>query len=161
MKTNSKSRMLTKKVIGLPISLLTDIRYKPIVKKELKGKYGVYALYYIKTGNKETLYYVGHAHNLTILKRIKQHLKNKKKKKCTHFSIFFTRGKSYIKDIESIILQIIPYIEGNKQHSRLGRATKLKRRIEKEMANIDKERRTGIRFRLNKNSKKTRYKKAA
>ena len=147
-----KSSILTKKVIGIPVTLLTDKKYRSIVKEEFKNKYGIYALY----NKKGKLYYVGLAHNSTLEKRIRQHLRDKHSNKWDSFSIFFTKKKQYIRDIESIILSIVPETKGNTQKAKWGRDGELKSRIRKAMKEIDKETRT---FRKIGSTKKKKRKK--
>ena len=152
-KSRNRPSILTKKIVGIPNTLFEN-RYRGVVKKEFKNKHGIYALYNSRQGGKIKLYYVGLAHHLSLIKRIQQHLKDKHSRKWNSFSIFFTKKKQYVRDIESIILSIVPKTEGNKQKPRLGQDIKLKKRIKNAMKEIDKQKRVFHDGKVSKKKKK-------
>ena len=74
--------------------------YQDIVKKFVRGRQGVYALY-----RRDKLYYVGLASNLR--NRLRHHLKDRHGQAWDKFSVYLTIGDSHLKELESLILRII------------------------------------------------------
>jgi hypothetical protein len=83
----------------LPIDLLSEPSFEEGLDEIMRGYAGVYALY-----NKGKLYYVGLASNL--YGRIRGHTKNKHRGKWDSFSIFRIGRVRYLKDIETLLLQV-------------------------------------------------------
>ena len=94
-------------------------KYERTISSYIKKRHGVYALY-----DDKELYYVGRASDLEM--RVKNHCKSESSSLWTHFSIYFTKKESYVKDIELIVISIAQPI-GNKQRPKLKQQTKLKR----------------------------------
>ena len=81
-------------------------KYQNIIRRYVRGRWGVYALY---RGNR--LYYVGLASNLS--GRLNRHLKDRHKESWDRFSVYLTIGDSHLKELESLILRVVrPF--GNK-----------------------------------------------
>jgi hypothetical protein len=83
----------------LPIQLLGDLSFQEGLEKIMRGYAGVYALYRAKR-----LYYVGLATNL--YNRLRWHTKDKHKGKWDQFAIFRVRRVHYLKDMETLLLQV-------------------------------------------------------
>jgi hypothetical protein len=83
----------------LPIQLLGDLSFQEGLEKIMRGYAGVYALYRGKR-----LYYVGLATNL--YSRLRWHTKDKHKGKWDQFAIFRVRRVHYLKDMETMLLQV-------------------------------------------------------
>jgi hypothetical protein len=86
---------------------------------------GIYCLY-----KNERLYYVGLAKNLFL--RIKQHRKDKHKRKWNRFSAYVTKHDSHIQELESLTLRMISP-PGNRKKGRLTGAKNLKQSLIREM----------------------------
>ena len=129
----SHSKIITHKIEGIPISFF-DLRYKNLVKEELKNKFGIYALY----DNKKRLYYIGVAqHN--IANRIKQHKRDIHKGRWEFFSVYFAKKKSFLKSLEDAFISIVVKPKGNVQQPK--KIFKGNKRIIRKMEQIDKEKR--------------------
>lgn len=103
----------------LPIQLLGDLSFQEGLEKIMRGYAGVYALYRGKR-----LYYVGLATNL--YNRLRWHTKDKHKGKWDQFAIFRVRRVHYLKDMETLLLQVaVP--PGNSLSGRLHRDADLTR----------------------------------
>ena len=74
--------------------------YPQVVREMIRGRSGVYALY-----NGEKLYYVGRASNL--MRRLKQHLKDRHKGAWDRFSVYLTVRDEHMKELESLLLRIV------------------------------------------------------
>ncbi len=83
----------------LPIQLLGDLSFQEGLEKIMRGYAGVYALYRGKR-----LYYVGLATNL--YNRLRSHTKDKHKGRWDQFAIFRVRRVHYLKDMETLLLQV-------------------------------------------------------
>ena len=79
----------------------------------LKDSGGIYALY-----KKDELYYIGLSNKLK--SRVKQHLKDRHSQKWDTFKIFKVGRINYLKDLETLILQITRP-EGNLRMGKLPR----------------------------------------
>ena len=86
---------------------------------------GIYCLY-----KNERLYYVGLAKNLFL--RIKQHRKDKHKRKWNRFSAYVTKHDKHIQELESLTLRMISP-PGNRKKGRLTGAKNLKQSLMREM----------------------------
>ena len=74
-------------------------KYQHLIRRYIKGRNGVYALY-----RGEKLYYVGLAKNLR--SRLKSHLRDRHHESWDRFSVYLTIGTSFIKEMESLLLRI-------------------------------------------------------
>jgi GIY-YIG catalytic domain len=92
---------------------------RKVLKKIMRGYAGVYALY-----NGEKLYYVGLATNL--YNRLRWHTKNRHRGKWDRFAIFRVRRVRYLKDMETLLLQVAEP-PGNSLSGRLHRDADLTR----------------------------------
>jgi predicted GIY-YIG superfamily endonuclease len=105
---------LLKGIAKLPSSLFENNFFAPVLEDLLQKSPGIYALY-----KGTDLYYIGLSKNLK--GRLKQHLKDKHAKKWDTFKIFKIRRVNYLKDLETLILQIVHPI-GNVRMGKLPRA---------------------------------------
>jgi hypothetical protein len=96
---SSKGALIKGMSNRLPIELLGDLSFKDGLQKIMRGYAGVYALY---RGDK--LYYVGLATNL--YGRLRWHTKDKHKRKWDRFAIFRVGRVRYLKDMETLLLQV-------------------------------------------------------
>ncbi|MEM5854309.1 MAG: GIY-YIG nuclease family protein [Candidatus Aenigmatarchaeota archaeon] len=83
----------------LPSSILEDPIFEEKLKELMKGYSGIYALY-----KRDELYYVGLTKNLH--GRIKWHLRDRHVGKWDKFVIFRIKKIRYLKDIETLIVNI-------------------------------------------------------
>ena len=74
-------------------------QYQHVIKRFVRGRSGVYALY-----RRGKLYYVGLASSL--LGRLKIHLRDRHGATWDRFSVYLTIGPDYMKEIESVLLRI-------------------------------------------------------
>jgi len=102
---------LLKGIAKLPVTLLDNHFFKSELDTLLKGSPGIYALYKGKR-----LYYVGLSKSLK--SRITNHLKDRHKGKWETFQVFKIGKVHYLKDLETLILQIARP-PGNRQTGRL------------------------------------------
>ncbi|MGA8500559.1 MAG: GIY-YIG nuclease family protein [Candidatus Sulfotelmatobacter sp.] len=109
-KRGTRGRLI-KGIAKLPASLFENSFFTPVLQTLLSKSPGIYALY-----KGEDLYYVGLSNNLK--SRIKQHLKDKHSRRWDTFKIFKIRRVNYLKDMETVILQIARP-EGNRQTGKL------------------------------------------
>jgi hypothetical protein len=105
----------------LPSELIGDLAFQKGLDKIMRGYAGVYALY---KGDK--LYYVGLANNLYW--RILRHTRNRHKGKWDRFAIFRVGRVRYLKDIETLLLNVAKP-PGNSMSGRLHRDADLTRVI--------------------------------
>jgi len=110
--------------------------YPELVRRLIRGRSGVYALY-----RKEKLYYVGLASNL--MGRIKGHLRDRHKGLWDRFSVYLTSDAEHIKELESLLLRIVAP-KGNRVRGKFGRAADLYRALYREMADSDSKRRAHL-----------------
>ena len=75
-------------------------KYQDIIRKYVKGRYGVYSLY-----RKHKLYYVGLASNLR--SRLHHHLRDRHAGTWDSFSVYLTVGDQHLHELETLILRII------------------------------------------------------
>lgn len=101
------------------------------ISKYTKGKSGIYALY-----KDDSLYYVGLAKSLR--GRIKHHTKDNHARKWNKFSFFVIRRVKYLKDVETLILQISKP-GGNSVKGRLPKQYRLNKAFDKELTRKAKE----------------------
>ena len=132
-----KTKLLVKKIEGIN-RFVFDKKYKEIREliryKTKKTPHGVYALY----NKNRTLYYVGQTKK-DIIKRVKCHLKGKHGRKWEYFSAYFTKKEEHAREVESIILSVLPEVKGNTHNrSKIGEDKKLTKAIERLKKEIDK-----------------------
>ena len=101
-------------------------KYQSIIREYVYRRHGVYALY-----KRERLYYVGLAKNLR--GRLRGHLHDRHKGKWDRFSIYITIGDEHIKELESLILRMVP-TPGNKQRGKFTRADNLLSQLKKKIS---------------------------
>ncbi|MCX6554959.1 MAG: GIY-YIG nuclease family protein [Candidatus Aminicenantes bacterium] len=94
-------------------------RYQEIIKKYVRGRYGIYSLY-----RKNKLYYVGLASNLR--SRLRHHLRDRHAETWDSFSVYLTIGDQHLKELESLILRITKP-KGNLQKGKFNNADDLHR----------------------------------
>ncbi len=73
--------------------------YQEVIRKFVRGRHGVYALY-----RKERLYYVGLASNLR--SRLKHHLRDRHAQTWDRFSVYLTIGDQHLRELEALLLRI-------------------------------------------------------
>jgi hypothetical protein len=107
----------------LPIELLGDRSFETGLKAIMRGYAGVYALY-----NGGKLYYVGLANNL--YSRLRWHTRDRHKNRWDRFAIFRVSRVRYLKDMETLLLQVAKP-PGNSLSGRLHRDADLTRVLRK------------------------------
>lgn len=129
--------MLKKSINNLVSQYLENISrkalegYQDIIKKYVRDRHGVYALYH-----KNKLYYVGLASNLR--SRLRHHLRDRHADAWDSFSVYLTIGGQHLHELETLLLRIIDR-KGNKQRGRFGKADDLKRKFRKELKRAQSE----------------------
>jgi len=96
-------------------------KHQDIVRKYVRGRRGIYALY-----RRDKLYYVGLASNLRA--RLTTHLRDKHEKSWDRFSVYLTIGDKHMKEIESLLLRIAKP-RGNKVGGRFVKSENLRGRF--------------------------------
>ena len=99
--------------------------YKKIIGLYLRGKPGVYVLYY-----DSKVYYIGLATNLS--RRLKRHLDDKHQKRWNRFSIYLTRDGRHLREIEAL-LHRIARPSGNRQIGKLTGSGNLRAELKREL----------------------------
>jgi hypothetical protein len=124
--------MKRKKVSNLVCQYLENIsrkaleKYQGIIKKYVRGRHGVYALY-----RKNKLYYVGLASNLR--SRLRHHLRDRHAQTWNSFSVYLTVGDQHLHELETLLLRIIKP-RGNVQKGKFENADDLRKRFRKDIA---------------------------
>lgn len=98
-KRSNKGALLKGMSRRLPVELLSDLSFRDGLKEIMRGYAGVYAMY-----DDDKLYYVGLATNL--YGRLRWHTRNKHKGKWNRFAIFRVGRVRYLKDMETLLLQV-------------------------------------------------------
>lgn len=111
-------------------------KYQKIIKKYVKGRHGIYALY-----RKNKLYYVGLATNLR--SRLGHHLRDRHAQAWDGFSVYLTIGNQHLHEIEALLLRIIDR-KGNKQRGKFGNAEDLRRKVKRDLRMAQKAELAGI-----------------
>jgi hypothetical protein len=75
-------------------------RYQDLIRRYIRGRHGIYALY-----RKGKLQYVGLASNLRA--RLHRHLRDRHKDNWDHFSVYLTIDNRGIKELETLLLRIM------------------------------------------------------
>jgi Restriction Enzyme Adenine Methylase Associated len=84
-------------------------KYQEIVRRYVRRRQGVYALY-----RRGKLYYVGLASDLRW--RLNAHLKDRHGEQWDRFSVYLTIGDKHLRELESLLLRVVrPRPKGNKQ----------------------------------------------
>ena len=84
----------------------------PKLKELLHDRSGIYALY-----KGDDLYYVGLGTRLH--SRLRRHLRDRLSGKWDSFSVFVIRKIKYLKDLETLILRMVPKVKGIEVKSRI------------------------------------------
>jgi hypothetical protein len=100
-KRSTKGKLIKGMTKKLPASVFENPFFTDALHEVMKGYSGIYALY--KT---DELYYVGLTREL--FGRIRWHRKDRHAKRWDHFKIFRIKNINYLKDLETLILQIVP-----------------------------------------------------
>src|ERR1017187_1034535 len=118
-KKSNKGALIKGMTRRLPLQLLGDLSFEEGLKKIMRNYEGVYALYH-----GERLYYVGLTNDL--YNRLRWHTKDRHKGKWDRFAIFRVRRVRYLKDMETLLLQVAKP-PGNSLSGHLHRDTDLTR----------------------------------
>jgi hypothetical protein len=122
-----KSGLLLQHLENVSWKVLED--YRNVVRDMIRGRTGVYALYYRKK-----LYYVGLASNM--MGRLKTHLKDRHNGEWDRFSVYLTADSKHIKELESLLLRISKP-EGNRQTGNFAGAKNLLRDLDQRIRNVE------------------------
>ncbi len=132
-KRSNKGALIKGMSKRLPAELLGDSSFRDGLQNIMRGYAGVYALY-----KKDKLYYVGLATNLYW--RLRSHTRNKHKGKWNYFAIFRVNRVRFLKDMETLLLQVAKP-PGNSVTGHLQRDADLTRVLKK----IHREKVSGLR----------------
>jgi hypothetical protein len=100
-------------------------KYQDIIRRYVRRRQGVYALY-----RRGKIHYVGLASNLR--SRLAHHLRDRHRDSWDRFSVYFTIGDSHLKELESLILRIVKPA-GNKQKGKFFKSEDIRRRFAREV----------------------------
>lgn len=117
MKRKKKSSLVCQYLESISRTALE--KYQEIIKKYVRGRYGIYALF-----KKNKLYYVGLASNLR--SRLRHHLRDRHAETWDSFSVYLTIGDQHLKELEALILRITKP-KGNLQKGKFNNADDLHR----------------------------------
>lgn len=115
MKVRSKDKLFSQFLENISRSALED--YQHIIRKYVKGRHGIYALF-----RKNRLYYVGLATNLR--SRLHHHLKDRHANTWDSFSVYLTVKDHHLRELEALLIRIATP-NGNKQLGKLKHADNL------------------------------------
>ena len=121
---SNKGQLVCQHLEGISRRALED--YQEIIRKFVKNRHGVYALYK-KNGR---LYYVGLASDLR--NRLKTHLKDRHADTWEKFSVYLTIDDSHLHELETLILRIM-LPKGNRQVGKFYNSQDLRRLLKKEI----------------------------
>lgn len=96
-------------------------KYQNVIKKYVRNRHGVYALY-----RKNKLYYVGLTSNLR--SRLRYHLRDRHAQAWDSFSVYLTSESRHLHELEALLLRIIDR-KGNRQRGKFGSAEDLTRKF--------------------------------
>jgi predicted GIY-YIG superfamily endonuclease len=99
-------------------------KYQDIIRKYVRGRHGVYALY-----RKNKLYYVGLASNLR--SRLRHHLQDRHAQAWDRFGVYLTIGDQHLRELEALVLRIIDR-KGNRKRGKFGNAEDLRRKFRRD-----------------------------
>jgi hypothetical protein len=100
-------------------------KYQDIVRRYVRRRQGVYALY-----RRNKLYYIGLANNLR--SRLAHHLRDHHQDSWDRFSVYLTIGDSHLKELESLILRVVNP-KGNKQKGKFLKSEDIRRRFARDI----------------------------
>jgi len=100
-------------------------KYQDIIKKYVRERQGIYALF-----KRKRLHYVGLASNLR--NRLKQHLKDRQAHTWDRFSVYLTIKDEHMHELEALLLRIASP-KGNLQMGKLVRSQDLRREFRKDI----------------------------
>ena len=100
-------------------------KYQDIVRRYVRRRQGVYALY-----RRNKLHYIGLASNLR--SRLAHHLRDHHKESWDRFSVYLTIGDSHLKELESLILRVVKP-KGNKQKGKFLKSEDIRRRFARDI----------------------------
>ena len=103
----------------LPSEILDNPAFRKGLREIMKGYSGIYALYH-----KDRLYYVGLTTNL--FSRIRWHMRDRHARKWDSFVIFRIKQVHYLKDIETLIINVIDS-PGNRTRGKVPRDADINR----------------------------------
>ncbi|MFN5168159.1 MAG: GIY-YIG nuclease family protein [Cyclobacteriaceae bacterium] len=113
-KVSSKGALIKGMTKRLPIAIMENEAFRVGMREIMRGYAGIYALY-----RKNELYYVGLTKNLFY--RLKaHHLHDRHSGKWDEFIIFRIRKVNYLKDIETLVTQLVP-LAGNRVKGKVPR----------------------------------------
>ena len=101
-------------------------KHADIIRKFVRGRIGIYALY-----RKGKLYYAGLASDLR--GRLNRHLRDRHTERWNTFSVYLTIGDQHLRELESLILRIVQP-PGNRQLGKFSGAQNLNRAFGREIA---------------------------
>jgi len=101
------------------------VKHQQIIRRYIRGREGVYALY-----RKDRLYYVGLAGNLR--GRLTQHIRDRHGASWDRFSVYLTIGDAHLRELESLVLRIVKPT-GNKQKGKFGKSENLRPRFKRDV----------------------------
>jgi hypothetical protein len=99
-------------------------KYQAIIRRYVRHRQGVYALY-----RRNKIYYVGLASSLQ--SRLAMHLRDRHADSWDRFSVYLTIGDSHLKELESLILRVVKP-SGNKQKGKFAKSEDLRRRLKRD-----------------------------
>lgn len=111
-------------------------QYPSAIRELIRGKSGVYALY-----KNSSLYYVGLANDL--MRRLKQHLKDRHNGKWNRFSVYLTVHDGHMKELESLLLRI-SFPKGNAVRGRFSASQSLRRVLDRQIKSQDEDKRARL-----------------
>lgn len=100
-------------------------KYQDIVRRYVRHRQGVYALY-----RRNKLYYIGLASNLR--SRLAHHLRDHHHESWDRFSVYLTIGDSHLKELESLILRVVKP-KGNKQKGKFLKSEDIRRKFARDI----------------------------
>lgn len=100
--------------------------YQGTIKKYVRGRHGVYALY-----RRNKLSYVGLASNLR--SRLHHHLRDRHAETWDSFSVYLTIGGEHLHELEALVLRIVKP-KGNRQVGKFPSADDLRRMFRRDIA---------------------------
>ena len=100
--------------------------YQSTIRKYVRGRNGVYALY-----RRNKLYYVGLASNLR--SRLHHHLRDRHAETWDRFSIYLTIGGDHLHELEALVLRITKP-KGNRQKGKLSGADDLRKQFQRDVS---------------------------
>lgn len=106
-------------------------KYQSTVRRYVRGRHGIYALY-----RGARLYYVGLTTDLRF--RLRQHLGDKHGRSWDRFSIYLTLGATPLRELETLVVRIGKPI-GNKQTGKFAHSDNLLPDFSKEMRSLFRE----------------------